>query len=98
MRADASVGVGEALSAGNDPGWDTNDEVAGDQGATRVSVAHALSSGVQRANDVVVHKLTVDHVVAGTAVLVGERASGQSLQIVGQHSLVLCEEELIEYS
>lgn len=98
MRADASVGVGEALSAGNDPGWDTDDEVAGDQGATRVSVAHALSSGVQRANDVVVHKLTVDNVVAGTAVLVGERASGQSLQIVGQHSLVLCEEELIEYS
>ena len=89
VRADASVGVGEALAAGDDPGRNAHDEVADDQGATGVSVAHALASGVQGADDVVVHKLAVDDVMAAAALGVGDGVRGQGLQVVGQHSLVL---------
>lgn len=89
MRADTGIGIREADSAGNDPGRDTNDKVSCDQRATRVSIAHALAADVQGADHVVVHKLTVDHVVAGTAVFIGDGIGIQGLQVVGQRSLML---------
>lgn len=89
VRAHTSVSIGESNSARNDPRGHSDDKVADDEGATAVAIAHALSGGVQSADNVVVHELTVDDVVTAAALLVGEGGRGQGLQVIGQNSLML---------
>lgn len=89
VGADTSIGIGPTNSAGDDPRRNSHDKVSDNQRTTRVSVAHSLAGGVQRADDIVVHELTVISGMTSTALLIGDGLGLQSLQVVRHRSLVL---------
>ena len=89
MGWDTSKDIGESLSASNTPGNGTNNSATNNQWATGVSHAHALSGLGEGADGAVVNQLSVDDVVAGSAVRVGQSLNVQELQLGSGSSRIL---------
>lgn len=90
MGRNAGIDIGFGMGTRNDPRDDTNGRSTGDQRATRVTEADALSDGRGGAQGRIEHEVHVAAVrVSNTAVGQGEGLQVQPLQGLGVISGVL---------
>lgn len=89
MAGHTGVHIRESTSAGNTPGHSSDGVSSGDQWATRVSHAVALTVLGEGADGVVEHQGSVSSRVTAAAVSVGKGASVQEHQVGRSSSGVL---------